>query len=289
MDNKLKRQLFELTKKGDLVALKEVVQKHPNIDLGDCWTDGITFSKSQEDDQLYVNYYEHGSDYFSLLHQAASFCGHNLELLKYFVEEQNFDQCLGTKRGKLPETPLHLAARYGNLDAVKYFIEELHIDPCIPDERGDTPLFWAAHGGCLSVVQYLVEEQNVDVLAKNKHGSFPLQTAILNKNRDVIKYFIEECHTNENLNHFSGGFYLHNRFSGGTVLHVALTESSLVYSKDLGLLKYLIEKVEKCDPTVKNSKGETAIEYAQRSLGTDHPAVAYLSTVMKNGECEYCK
>ena len=270
MDNKLKCQLFELTLKGDLVALKEVVQKQPNIDLGDCWTDEIMFKHPK------YGLCRRGAngDYFSLLHQAATsgFSGHSVELLKYFIDEHHLDPCIGTERGENLETPLHLAAEYGNLDAVKYFVEELHNQPCIEDDTGNTPFYCAADGGRLSVVQYFVDEQNVDVLAMNRRGDTALSIAILRQNHDVVEYFLEECHVDPNNR---------DNFSGGTAIHVALRDG---WGAPVDNLKYLIETI-KLNPSVKNEQGETPIEYAIRCHGSHHPAVAYLSQVLKDGEC----
>ena len=36
-------RLFELTVEGNLIALKTVVEKHPNIHLSDCWTSVIKY------------------------------------------------------------------------------------------------------------------------------------------------------------------------------------------------------------------------------------------------------
>ena len=38
MEQELIKMLFELTVEGNLIALKKVVEKHPNIHLSDCWT-----------------------------------------------------------------------------------------------------------------------------------------------------------------------------------------------------------------------------------------------------------
>ena len=43
MEQELIKRLFELTVEGNLIALKKVVEKHPNIHLSDCWTNVIKY------------------------------------------------------------------------------------------------------------------------------------------------------------------------------------------------------------------------------------------------------
>ena len=272
MEQELIKRLFELTVEGNLIALKKVVEKHPNIHLSDCWTSVIKYKDREHRFCSITKYSQKG--YYSLLHQAATsgFSGHSVDFLKYFIGEKNFDPCIGTERGKHSETSLHLAARYGNIDAVKYFIEELHIDPSLPDKGDCTSLYYAAEGGQLSIVQYLVEKQHVDVLAKTTYGEIPLAVAIQWQNHDVVEYFLKECHVDP-INF--------DNFSGGTALHVALRDG---WGAPVDNLKYLIDTA-KLDPSVKNEEGETALEYAKRFHGTDHPAVTYISQVVKYGQC----
>ena len=83
-------RLFELTVEGNLIALKIVVEKHPNIHLSDCWTGVINNTNIVSiDSAVYYIYHEkiysqkgytcidlkffsNSPMYISLLHQAAT-------------------------------------------------------------------------------------------------------------------------------------------------------------------------------------------------------------------------
>ena len=52
------------------------------------------------------------------------------------------------------ETPLHLAAQYGNTDVVEYLLEK-RADPKLVNNKGETALDLAALFGHVDVVSYL--------------------------------------------------------------------------------------------------------------------------------------
>ena len=72
------------------------------------------------------------------------------------------------------ETPIHVAARYGNVESVRSLFKH-GVSPNIKDEDGNTPIHGAAFSGKHEVIQILVDH-GADLTAQNNAGLSGLHT-----------------------------------------------------------------------------------------------------------------
>ena len=268
MDTQVTKRVFQLTKRGDLDALKKLV-KSQKIDLSKCWIKQIPTSQDWSSSLLGQE------NEFSVLHMAAAtsgFSGHGVELMKYFIEEHHLDPNMTNREGDGEVLPLHEAVQYGSVDAVRYFIDKLHMDPMLlgNDDDNMTLLHLAAQGGQLATVKYFVEEKSIDPEVKDSWGRTPLYMCLYDIRStggsgglEVIKYFAETHKVD-----------LMKPVLGATMVHLAAPDFDSVPN----VLKYMVETA-KCDPLVKNRRGETPAEYAVRvsSRQDKNPVVEYLA------------
>ena len=89
------------------------------------------------------------------------------------------------------ETPMHIAAQYGQLDVVKLLMdEEYDISRQPRNLYNDTPLHYAALNGRLEVVEFLVK-QDIEKEPRDQSGQTPLHSAAKNGHLDVVKFLMK--------------------------------------------------------------------------------------------------
>ena len=117
--------------------------------------------------------------------------GGNLDVLKYFIDERNWNPaCLGHDG----RTPLHVATEHAHFDVVKYLVIEQQVEPLCQDENGWTPLHLSFASNGLGIVKFLTEETEKYELMKNvtylmttkKQNGTHLHIAALNGHIDIV-------------------------------------------------------------------------------------------------------
>ena len=89
------------------------------------------------------------------------------------------------------QTPLSLAAEYGQEAVVRLLIKRDGVDINTKDNEEKTPLIWAAENGHEAVVQLLIEEDGIDINAKDNEEKTPLIWAALRGHEAVVRLLIE--------------------------------------------------------------------------------------------------
>lgn len=91
-------------------------------------------------------------------------------------------------------TCLHLACISGNLEIVRYLVEEHNFDCCIRTLASNSePIHVAVSAGNRAIVEYLVNECDVDPLSEDRNGENCLTLAIKNRKRDVGIWLVGTC------------------------------------------------------------------------------------------------
>eukprot|EP00731_Ephydatia_muelleri_P027180 Em0019g53a len=112
----------------------------------------------------------------------------SIAVVRYLVEKHGCDPAGKDEQGN---TPLHLAAAFGNLDIVVYVIEQRKCDPILPGRWGRTPLHNACgKNGNLAVVKYLVKKHGDDVQCRDLRNHTPLDIATNHNCREIIQYLL---------------------------------------------------------------------------------------------------
>ena len=183
----------------------------------------------------------------------------------------------GVASGKEGYDLLYIACRYGSLDIVKYLVEELNIGPLCKDRQGLTPLHHACAGGFLVLVLYLNSASSLGITDDN--GYTPLHHASQYGNLDVVKYLVSQKpselmtrgHDNNTPLHLATK---HNKIS---IVKYFLDKNLYDYNlrgengktplilvafyQSYETLKYLIGDYSKCDHSITDDNGKTALCY----------------------------
>eukprot|EP00731_Ephydatia_muelleri_P013289 Em0007g599a len=184
------------------------------------------------------------------LHQACEKNG-NLAMVKYLVEKHGCDPSVKNEQGN---TALNMAAIAGSLDILVYLIEDRKCSPGCPGRWGKPPLHQACEkNGNLAMVKYLVEKHGCDLSVKNEQGNTALNVAAIAGSLDILVYLIEDRKCSPGC---PGRW-------GRPPLHQACEKNG-----NLAVVKYLVEK-HGCDPSVKDDKGNTAVNVAAYSPSLD--------------------
>ena len=169
-------ELYKAIESGDLQKVQELVKNGANIE------------------RVYEN--QHG--YFTAP-GAAIYCD-QLEILKFFVEEQNYDiECFHKYANGDSCSALRMAMCFETLKIVKYLIEErkANIDVVFRFTDGDTcsALWVAIEFDNLDMFKYLVEERNanIEVVCEFSYGCThsALKKAIQFNRLEIVKYLME--------------------------------------------------------------------------------------------------
>ena len=95
-----------------------------------------------------------------------------------------------TSQHNCKNTPLHIAATYGNLELCKLII--FHHKDNSKNIDGNTPLLMAAANGHLEVCKYIIEKFEDKNPANNK-GDTPLHFAARNNHLEICKIIIDKA------------------------------------------------------------------------------------------------
>lgn len=153
--------LFNAAQEGDLKTLTSLIDTN-NIDINIELSSGL-----------------------SLLHYACK--SDNLDLINYLID----NGIELSKKSKICEEPIHIAALYGKLETVKLLIENYKINPNVQGADNAPVLSYAAISGNLELIKFLVTS-GADPNGRNLYNEKPIHVAALSGHLNLVKYFIED-------------------------------------------------------------------------------------------------
>lgn len=214
MAERLLVELFSASTKGDLVKVKQVMERLRRVDsepgrqehsrnpldlhtsrtllLGACWEDHLDVVEYFIDDLEIAPICE-DEDGDTPLHIAAEVG--SLELVEYLMEKG----CDAACRNEKADTPLHAAALGGKLDTLRCLVKEKECDRERRGQYGRSPLHHACDCGALDVVQYLIEELKVDPSCRDENDDTPLHIACMTGHLQIVKLLVEDYHCDLNI------------------------------------------------------------------------------------------
>ena len=165
------------------------------------------------------------------------------------------------------ETPMHIAAQYGQLDVVKLLMdEEYDISRQPRNLYNDTPLHYAALNGRLEVVEYLMKQRGIEKEPRDQSGQTPLHAAAKNGHLNVVKLLMKITDNKEPRDNHQN-----------TPLHEAV---QIHGDKAETIVKFML--TQKIDYDAKNADGRTPLHFA--SLYGNLPVVKKLMKKVQDKE-----
>lgn len=126
---------------------------------------------------------------------CAAFSGHNIDVVRFFVEELKCDP--NTK--SISGFPVfHCAVASGDIETVKILVNELGFDPLIKDSEQKTAVHVAAICGNLPVLRYLIEDEECDPNITDIAGLTPLLLSAGHGQLHILQYLINELEIDKN-------------------------------------------------------------------------------------------
>jgi len=201
----------------------------------------------------------------------------NVQIIKRLLEQgANVKHC-----DSYGDTPLLIAAEYGQEDAVKFFIESKKADINETNHMGWTALMLASKSGNIPVIDYLIK-MGANRKLRTKKGSSSLLIAVYYNHLPAVQYFIEHHSDAFNINEkkkngnnllifaaLNGNLemtkYLisHNAHSNTASFKKSNALIQASYLGHLDIIKFLIE--EGIDPCQKDRRGMSALHYSSRN------------------------
>lgn len=174
---------------------------------------------------------------WTALHFAAK--GSNCEIIK-FILDQKVEFNVKDING---QSPLHVAAEYGQTDIVRFFLSKKISSIDVVDNYGETPLHIAAQRGHRELVEILLKN-NCKINIFNHSGYMPLHCAALNGHEDVLRVLLKK---EKSVDHSKS-------FDDKSILHLASEHGHT------DLVKYLVNL--KADVNTKTGRNETPLHEA---------------------------
>ncbi|KAK6716582.1 hypothetical protein SNK04_007534 [Fusarium graminearum] len=150
---------------------------------------------------------------------------------------------------KTPEDTLLDAAWNGDIQACSEALR--HTSPSIHDSRGLTPLHLAAERDHLAIAMLLLDS-GASASSRTKDGRTPLHLASRYGSSAIVEYLLDDAHADPNA----------KTIDGRTPLHYAASAAADGDEEKRESVRLLRDY--KADPTVKDAKGRTARDVAQK-------------------------
>uniref|UniRef100_A0AC35TYJ7 ANK_REP_REGION domain-containing protein n=1 Tax=Rhabditophanes sp. KR3021 TaxID=114890 RepID=A0AC35TYJ7_9BILA len=198
---------------------------------------------------------------YCLLHVAAKLG--NLRVINYLIDKA---PCLMDARNDLHETPLIVAANYGQIHVVCRLLDTPHNEAlqraCHQDKNGTTCLLGAVEKSDNEIALFLLKRFGKTLCAiGNKLGMLPLHVAASNGNVEFIRIATKY---DQKMVHIKDSF--------GSVPLIYAIQSKCIMS-----IRYLVEKA-KSDVKTKTSKGQTLLHVA--CINGDVPTIKYFLNIL---------
>lgn len=200
------------------------------------------------------------------------------EITRLLVEKGKADLDISSSEG---DTPLHIAAGYGNLKLVQSFVEH-GADINAKDENDQTPLHKAAIGWNLDVVKFLVHH-GANLNSKDDNGQTPLHITTKWNEIKTIQYLLKHgADINSKDNNGQTPLHLAMKWNEIETIEYLLKQGADINSKDdngqsplfeairwnsIETIQYLLK--HGADRNLKNRWGHTPLEHARKLLNQD--------------------
>ena len=168
------------------------------------------------------------------------------ELMKFILEHENINRCVGPQGVITGATPIHLASFFGLTETVAKLLKK-YDSPDIKTIIGGTPLYCAAFNGHLETVKFLTG-LTFTPNAPDNYGITPLQLAVNRCHPEIVKFMISKVE------------FLYNPNQTGIITHTLIQEA--MKENQIEIVKSLISKIE--NPFAPDQNGNTLIHYAVR-------------------------
>lgn len=153
-------------------------------------------------------------------------------------------------------TMLHLAVLRRDEEALVIFLSN-NLDINIQDNNKRTPLHLASENGFLDIVEMLLLNKKVNINCRDCQNNTPLYLALLQKHLDVAKYLLEQ-----------NASVLLRDSMGRNILHFGVLAQDFNVFQQLITRIYDLEKGFFIDVNAVDNKGETALHYAIKLMGS---------------------
>ena len=171
-----------------------------------------------------------------LLHIACQWG--DVGLVRYLITDEKYNPNVQSYTSE--NTPLHIAAKYGQDDTIVQLLSYRECDPNARNKEGDTPLHLAARENRTSMISQLLPNEQCNPNILNKDGDTPLHIAVKENRTSMISQLLanEQCNPN-----------IQNK-DGDTPLHIGC------WRKFFSIIKLLLQN--KSSTNIPNKKGKTA-------------------------------
>ena len=163
------------------------------------------------------------------------------------VKKLNELNCSLMESDKHGNTPIHIAAFYGEAAVVRLLVEEFGCNVDAKNEQGMMPLHAASEGGHSEIVRILILHFNCSPMSKDGCGYTPLHYAAGNGHQDVIRLLVNQFCCNVDV----------REDNGLTPLHTACAQNQAATVR-------LLIKEFGCNPLTKDYLGNTPLHIACR-------------------------
>ncbi len=170
-------------------------------------------------------------------------------------------------------TPLHSAVWYGPLEIIKYLVSK-GADLTTRDSYGHTLLHAAAQNNHLKLINYLISE-GADLAARDNNGNTPLHLAARNANIRVVRLLADQ----------GADLEAQDNEWGNTPLHVAVNtgfDGVSVNQPYMDLIKYLVEE-KKVNLAAVNRDNYTPLHLAVDKTAVDENNIELVKYLVEQG------
>ena len=195
-----------------------------------------------------------------LLHIACQWC--DVNIVKYLITDEKCN--LNVQSSISENTPLHIAAKYGQDDLIVQLLSCEESDPNMQDKDSDTPLHIAVRENIISAISQLLTSKQCNPNVQNKEGDTALHIAVWKNRTPVISQLLanEQCDPNV------------QDKEGDTPLHIAVKENIIPATSQLLTCK-------QCNPNILNKDHFTPLLIATKQ--NNHTAAIAL---LQHKDCD---
>lgn len=249
-------RLIVKIKKNDIAGVRKVIDLGADINLPYYDKTPLGYAVQEGNVEIVNLLLEKGADpntefdnhsllIFAINQEIKTDKTQKFEITRLLVEKGKADLDISSSEG---DTPLHIAAGYGNLKLIQSFVEH-GADINAKDENDRTPLHKAAIGWNLDVVKFLVHH-GANLNSKDDNGQTPLHITTKWNEIKTIQYLLKH-----------GADINSKDDNGQSPLFEAIRWNSIE------TIQYLLK--HGADRNLKNRWGHTPLEHARKLLNQD--------------------